>query len=62
MPKSCSILAEDRRELAGRLAGVGYSEVVIGSTKAVGPPSAAVSAKISLAKLNQEVSPAFVKW
>lgn len=51
-----------RRELAGRRAGVGYSAVVIGSTKAEGPPHACEAAKTASAKPAQFVAPALVIW
>jgi hypothetical protein len=48
------------RELDGRRAGVGYSEVEIGDTRADGPPAAAEAAKIAFANSAQLVSPLLV--
>src|SRR5437868_517851 len=48
--------AQSSRELAGRRAGVGYSAVAIGSTRAEGPPSFWLIAKISRANPHQVTS------
>jgi hypothetical protein len=59
-PWKLASLLLSSRELAGRRAGVGYAEVGIERTRAVGPASAAEAAKIAVANSAQVVSPELV--
>ena len=57
IPRSCASLLQSRRELTGRIAVVGYSAVVMGTTGTLGPPRAAERRMISRAKPHHVTAP-----
>jgi hypothetical protein len=56
-PNTSSIRSQERRELAGRLAGRGNSLVGMGTRRGMGAPVAAAWARRALANPNQVVAP-----
>ena len=53
---------QSSRKLAGRCAGVGYSELAIGRTRALGPPSLPDISKIRAANSAQVAVPVPAMW